>query len=164
MRVPRTVLRLVWAYHRFLDRVSGGRFDSSRFGDPALWLTTVGRRTGRRRENALTYLVDEPNLVVVASNYGDDAEPGWWLNLRDRPETTVRLAGQRPWPIRAREAADPERSELWARFTARYPSYLDYGRWTSRRIPVIVLEPRAPALAPERATAPEQATAPEAGP
>ncbi|HEY8167987.1 MAG TPA: nitroreductase family deazaflavin-dependent oxidoreductase [Candidatus Limnocylindrales bacterium] len=142
MRVPRVALRLLWAYHRLLDRVTGGRFDTSRYGGPTLWLTTVGRRSGRRRENALTYIEHDPNLVVVASNAGHADDPAWWLNLRSAPDTTIRLAGQPPRAIHAREAKGAERADLWARFVRRYPQYGDYEHQTRRRIAVIVLEPR----------------------
>ena len=46
MQVPRPVLRLFWAYHRLMDRLTGGRFDTTGTTGPSLWLTTVGRRNG----------------------------------------------------------------------------------------------------------------------
>ena len=128
--------------HRLLDRVTGGRFDTGSSLGPSLWLTTVGRTTGTRRENALTYLADGPNFVVVASNAGATSDPAWWLNLQAHPDTQIRLPRQSPRSIHARDAVDPERAELWARFVAAYPQYEDYRRQTARRLPVIVLEPR----------------------
>ena len=41
----------------------------------------------------------------------------------------------------AREATPGERARLWAEVTARAPGYLGYERRTSRRIPVVLLEP-----------------------
>jgi len=35
-----------------------------------------------------------------------------------------------------------ERERLWEEVTARAPGYLDYQRRTTRRIPVVLLEPR----------------------
>jgi F420H(2)-dependent quinone reductase len=142
MQVPRPVLRVFWAYHRLLDRLTGGRFDTAGTIGPSAWLTTVGRRSGRIRETAVTYLAVGEDLVIVASNVGDDEDPSWWRNLRIAPDTTIRLPRQVPRAVRAREAVDPERSGLWARFIDRYPQYEGYQRRTSRRIPVIVLEPR----------------------
>jgi len=34
-----------------------------------------------------------------------------------------------------------ERDRLWALAVRGYPGYEDYARWTTRRIPVVVLEP-----------------------
>lgn len=142
MQPPRFAYRAFWALHRFADRVSGGRFQTGPGVGPSLWLTTVGRRSGQQRENALTYLADGPDFVVVASNIGEDRDPAWWLNLKASPDTTVRLAGHPPTAVHARETLEPERAELWARFVARYPQYSGYERRTTRRLPVIVLEPR----------------------
>ncbi len=142
MQVPRPVLRLFWAYHRLMDRLSGGRYDTTGTTGPSVWLTTVGRRSGTIRETAVTYLAVGQDLVIVASNVGEDEDPSWWRNLRAAPDTTVRLPSQVPRAVHAREAVDPERSELWARFTDRYPQYEGYRRRTARRLPVIVLEPR----------------------
>jgi F420H(2)-dependent quinone reductase len=142
VRRSRAVLRLFWATDRLLDRITGGRFDWGDSLGPSVWLTTIGRTTGIRRENPLTYLVDGPNLIVVASNGGDASDPAWWLNLQARPDTDIRLPRQSRRPIHAREALDPERSQLWARFVAAYPRYEDYRRQTARRLPVVVLEPR----------------------
>lgn len=142
MQPPRLVYRAFWTWHRALDRLTGGRVDASGPVGPSLWLTTVGRRSGQTRENALTYLPDGEAFIIVASNIGDDRDPAWWLNLRASPDTSVRLPGHQPRPIHAREASDAERADLWARFVARHPHYADYARRTSRRLPVVVLEPR----------------------
>ena len=49
-------LRTFWQIHRVMDRLSGGRIGAMVFGIPALWLTTVGRKTGIVRTNGLFYL------------------------------------------------------------------------------------------------------------
>jgi len=43
--------------------------------------------------------------------------------------------------VRAREAEGPERERLWARVVRAYRGYAAYQARTSRRIPVVVLEP-----------------------
>ncbi len=134
-------LRLSWRLHRLLDRLSGGRLGTRVMGIPVLWLTSVGRKTGVVRTNALYYLADGQNLVVVASNAGLDSEPAWWLNLQAAPETTVRT-GRRDQPVRAREATVVERGRLWPRLVELNPDYRTYQDGTTRPIPVVVLEPR----------------------
>ena len=134
-------LRAFWQVHRVIDRLSGGRLGSKVLGIPSLWLTTVGRKTGTTRTNALFYLADGGNLVVVASNAGLDEDPGWWRNLRASPNTTARV-GRRDRPVRARLAAADERQRLWPRLVRLNPEWADYQARISREIPVVILEPR----------------------
>ena len=49
-----------------------------------LVLETIGRRTGRRRKVALLYMPDDDGFVVLASNFGQEHPPAWWLNLEAR--------------------------------------------------------------------------------
>ncbi len=134
-------LRAFWQVHRVMDRLSGGRLGSKVLGIPSLWLTTVGRKTGTTRTNALFYLADGGSLVVVASNAGLDKDPGWWRNLRASPNTTARV-GRRVRPVRARLATADERQQLWPRLVRLSPEWADYQARTSREIPVVILEPR----------------------
>src|SRR6266550_5378062 len=144
MTPPRPVLRLVWWLHQALRRVSGGRLGTSRARADrigTLYLHTIGRRTGQSRVNALFYLVDGADLVVVASNGGADTDPAWWLNLRDQPEADVEIVGQRR-SIRARPATVEETARLWRRLVAANPDYAAYRATARRPIPVVMLEPR----------------------
>jgi deazaflavin-dependent oxidoreductase (nitroreductase family) len=100
-----------------------------------------GRRSGRVREIPLYAFEDGNRLVVIGSNMGQDREPAWVGNLRARPEVCVRVRRELR-AVRAREAAGEERERLWRLAAAGYPGYEDYARWTHRRIPVVVLEPR----------------------
>lgn len=136
--------RASWAYHRALDRLSGGRFRPERWGRPqTLWITTTGRRTGRVRETALIYAVDSPNLVIAASNAGWPSDPAWWLNLRERPEAEIRLGRERR-AVRAREASRVEADRLWPLLDAVYPTFAAYRGRSPRTIPIVLLEPRRP--------------------
>lgn len=106
-----------------------------------LLLVTVGRKSGEPRPVALTYLEDGGRWIVVASNAGDDRDPTWRLNLAAQPRAEVVIAGRKV-PIVAREVPDPEREGLYQRFIDDIdPSYAEYQTRTSRRIPVIALEP-----------------------
>jgi len=92
----------------------------------------------------LCSLRDGESFVVIASYGGLDRSPSWWMNLQHEPRATVRL-GRRTYDVVAREATPFERERLWAELTARAPGYLDYQRRTTRRIPVVLLEPRVAA-------------------
>jgi deazaflavin-dependent oxidoreductase (nitroreductase family) len=77
----------------------------------------------------------------VASNAGEDRDPAWWLNLAAQPRGEVVISGRKV-PIVAREVPDRERETLYQRFIDDIdPSYSEYRTRTSRRIPVVALEP-----------------------
>jgi deazaflavin-dependent oxidoreductase (nitroreductase family) len=106
-----------------------------------LFLHTIGRKTGEARVNALFYVLDGPDFVVVASNAGSDADPAWWLNLRDNPDAEVEIAGRRRL-VRAREASAEELARLWPKLVAANPDYDRYRTKARRPIPVVILEGR----------------------
>lgn len=133
-------IELLWRLHRWTYRASGGRVGGRLIGMPVLLLTTRGRRTGRPHTTALTYLPEDASCVIVASNGGAPNHPAWLLNLRASPEADIQV-GQRRLRVRAREAGDAERERLWTRIVRVNPGYAVYQARTTRRIPVVVLEP-----------------------
>jgi len=145
---PRWVIRTVWAAHRALYAVTGGRLGlksatPDRFG--TLRLRTIGRRTGEERKVIVGYLKDGPNLVLVAMNGWAEPAPAWWLNLQAHPDTTVELReGSRE--MTARVANTDEWSRLWAKsagpWTAAFGDLDSYAALRSRKTPVVILEPR----------------------
>jgi deazaflavin-dependent oxidoreductase (nitroreductase family) len=133
------LVELFWRIHPRVYRWSGGRIGGSLVGLPVLLLETVGRRTGRRRTNALTYLPRGADFVVIASCLGEPRNPAWWHNLVAEPNAGVRVGSERH-AVRAREATGDERTEIWRSLVQRAPEYDEYAARTSRRIPVVVLE------------------------
>jgi len=112
-------------------------------GVPALVLTTIGRKTGEPRQQALIFGRDGDNLVVIASMGGAPRHPSWYLNLTANPEVEVQVKGDK-YRARARTASDPEeRQRLWALMTSIWPNYDVYATRTTREIPVVVLEPQS---------------------
>ena len=141
---PRWMLRILWAEDKLLSRLSGGRLAlPNRSGGilRTLFLRTIGRRSGEPKRNGLYYVEDGPNLGVVASNAGRDAEPAWWLNLQAQPDAEVEV-GKEVRPIRARRATTEEAARIWQQFVAGDSGYAEYERRTTRAIPVVILEPR----------------------
>lgn len=135
-----------WRVHRVLSRISGGRFlwtTASKRGWGALRLTTIGRRSGKERRVIVGYLEDGPHLVVLAMNGWDEGDPSWWLNLEAHPDAVVRVAGERPRPVRAVRVTGPERDRLWQRWIAIEPELDGYAAERSTETPVVVLEPIA---------------------
>jgi len=103
-----------------------------------LLLTTIGRKTGKKRTTPLLYLGDGERIIIVASNAGRDKEPSWWTNLRRDPHAEVRIRGDKR-KIIARKAAEEEKNDLWPLLTKMYPAYSVYQTRTKREIPVVSL-------------------------
>ena len=144
---PRWFIRLFWAGHRAVCRLTGGRLGLWR-PKPGRWgtmrLTTTGRRSGEPRSVMLTSPVQRgEEIVIVASRGGDDHHPAWFLNLQADPRVEVALAGAAKTPYLARVASAEERAELWPRVTGTYDGYAGYQRKTDREIPLVLLTPAA---------------------
>lgn len=122
---------------RYLE--TGGEVGHEWNGATALILWTTGARSGRQRVNPLIYGQDGANVVVVASQGGAPAHPGWYHNLVAHPEAEVQVLADR-YPVRARTAEGADRERLWQLMTAVWPNYDEYIRRTTRVIPVVVLE------------------------
>jgi deazaflavin-dependent oxidoreductase (nitroreductase family) len=142
---PRWFIRIFWAIHRAIFRLTRGRLGLRR-QSPTQWgmlrLTTIGRRSGKERHAILGYFEDGPNLVTMAMNGWGEPEPAWWLNLQENPATTVELADG-PRAVRGRAATADERPRLWARW-AEYDGEQNLESWASRRpqeTAVVILEP-----------------------
>jgi F420H(2)-dependent quinone reductase len=141
---PRWLFRIGWGIDKTVSRLSGGRItipNGSRGQLQTLFLRTVGHASGQPRRNGLYYVEDGRNLVIVASNAGEDRDPAWWRNLQARPDAEVEV-GPTVRRVRARQATAEEAEPLYERFVAASPNYLEYRRLTSRPIPVVILEPR----------------------
>ena len=144
MTPPRWLFRIGWAIDNTVSRLSGGRMampNGSRGRLRTLFLHTVGRTSGEPRRNGLYYVEDGPNLVVIASNAGEDRDPAWWRNLEAQPEAEVEI-GSKVRRVRAREATPAEAGPLYERFVEVMGTYDEYRRTASRPIPVVILEPR----------------------
>jgi deazaflavin-dependent oxidoreductase (nitroreductase family) len=108
-------------------------------GVPVLLLTTTGRKTGKKRTKPLLYLMDNDQIVIVASHGGAPTDPAWWRNLKSNPHAEVQIKGTL-LQVEAREATAEERERLWPKLVALYPDYEDYQKRTTRTIPVIILQ------------------------
>ncbi len=124
--------------------MTSGRFGLRRATDTKwgmMRLTTTGRRSGEPRSVILGYFDDGPNLVTLAMNGWDPAEPAWWLNLQDHPRATVQTAlGERS--IVGRAAHGEERERLWERWRTYDGDDIDaLAERRPKPTAVVVLEP-----------------------
>jgi deazaflavin-dependent oxidoreductase (nitroreductase family) len=122
-------------------RLTHGRAMAAMRGMPVLLLTTVGRKTGKRRTTPLMYLRDGERFVITASNNGKARHPAWFHNLQAGPQVEIEIPGQR-LDVSASVATQMERDRLWPRLVSRAPFFDGYQKGTSRPIPMILLMPR----------------------
>lgn len=109
---------------------------------PTLLLDHTGRTSGRLFTTPLLYLLDGPNVIVVASQGGLPKNPQWYANLVATPDTEIHLPGERGRQVRARTAVGAERDRLWPLLLDLYADFAKYDAWSEREIPVVVLEPQ----------------------
>ncbi|MDQ4143778.1 MAG: nitroreductase family deazaflavin-dependent oxidoreductase [Actinomycetota bacterium] len=128
------------AAHGVIYRASGGRLLGGLGQNRVAVLTTVGRRSGERRQVPLFTYRDGDDYIVVASNGGTAGHPGWLLNLRANPDAELRI-DDRDVPVRATELSAEERREWWPRVVSKYKLYDNYQRKTDREIPLVRLSP-----------------------
>jgi deazaflavin-dependent oxidoreductase (nitroreductase family) len=134
---------MIGGVHRCLYRLTGGRLGGHVAKLPVLLLTTTGRRSGRERTQPLTFTPAGQGYAVIASKGGAPRHPLWYLNLRADPIAEVTV-GRVTRTVHARDAQGEERERLWRQLADVNPGYDRYARKTSRRIPVVVLDPAAP--------------------
>jgi deazaflavin-dependent oxidoreductase (nitroreductase family) len=132
--------RLMGAIHRPVYRLTGGKVGGKIGKSPVLLLTTTGRKTGKPRTQPLLYADAGDGYAVIASKGGADAHPLWYRNLQANPRVEVTI-GRVTRPMRARDAEGDERDRLWRSLAENYSGYDGYAKKTTRRIPVVVLEP-----------------------
>jgi deazaflavin-dependent oxidoreductase (nitroreductase family) len=134
--------RLLTPVDRALGKLTKGRFVAFGLRDlPSMLITTTGRKSGQPRTNPLLYVPDGDGFAVIGSNWGQEQQPAWALNLVTNPDAVVTVAGQ-AIPVRATLAEGAERERLFAMLVTMWPAYETYtDRARNREIKVFRLAP-----------------------
>lgn len=120
--------------------LSGGRLQ---FGaGPRVNVTVRGRKSGQLRTTTLLYFTQGDEVILIASNFGGEGHPAWYLNLSAAGECELEWRGGRG-QFSAREAEEPRRTELYEKAQRLYSGYGNYAEKTKgiRQIPVMILTP-----------------------
>jgi deazaflavin-dependent oxidoreductase (nitroreductase family) len=109
---------------------------------PVVVLTSIGARSGERREVPLAYFTDGDDVVLIASNYGGSRHPAWYHNLRAHPDCELHI-GPRGGRFVAREVVGADRDRLYGLAKDRLAGVfaLHEKRSGDRTIPVMRLSP-----------------------
>jgi deazaflavin-dependent oxidoreductase (nitroreductase family) len=123
-------------------KFSGGRHTLSEIvGLPIIQITTIGAKTGEPRAMPLVSVFDGERIALIASNFGQKHNPGWYYNLKANPQCTVEIKGH-PAKYIARQVEGEEREKYWTMAVSYYKGYELYAiRAAHRQVPVMVLEP-----------------------
>ena len=122
-------------------RAHGGKATGGPFqGRDVLILTTKGAKSREDRENPVVYTRDQDRIVIVASKGGAPTHPSWYHNLKTHPIVTVEMEGKK-FQARAQVIDGEDYERLYKQHADVNPGFWDYRQKTTRKIPVVVLEP-----------------------
>jgi deazaflavin-dependent oxidoreductase (nitroreductase family) len=131
-RIDRPVYRLTKGRHTFASLISGL---------PVVMLTTTGAKSGQLRTVPVLGIPDGSGVALIASNFGQNRQPGWYHNLRAQPEVEIAVDGIRQ-RVRAIAIEGERRERIWEQALRVYPGFAQYERRAShRRITVFALDP-----------------------
>jgi deazaflavin-dependent oxidoreductase (nitroreductase family) len=114
-------------------------FDWGDHGAHILILTTVGRKSGEERKNALIFHEVDGGYAIVSSKGGAPQHPDWHFNLEADPFVKVQVKADK-FAAKARIASDEERAKIWPEMVEIWPDYDEYTKKTDRVIPIVILE------------------------
>jgi deazaflavin-dependent oxidoreductase (nitroreductase family) len=130
--LTRFVTRLAMNWHRR----SGDKFQ----GMDLLYLTTVGAKSGEKRQNPVSRFPDgDDSWLIVASAAGSARNPAWSHNIAAHPDQVWIEFGGQQLHVRAEQLEGDERAQAWQRVVQSQPRYDGYTHKTDRLIPVIRL-------------------------
>ena len=119
-----------------LYRLLGGRGMG-----PTAIVTTVGARTGQKRDVQLTAFPEGKGWMVVGSKGGSAKHPAWYINMARNPDQVWIQAGRRRVRVEPDALKGPDRAKAWKRIVSEASNFGDYQQHTDREIPVIRLTP-----------------------
>jgi len=109
-------------------------------GQDLLYVTTVGAKTGQKRQSTVARFPDgEDAWLVVASAGGSARHPAWYHNIAAHPDQVWIEFGGHQLRVTPTQLDGDARAQAWQRITQLQPRYAGYEQKTDRAIPVIRL-------------------------
>lgn len=138
------------AFSRWMQRKANARMvrkiragKGAMMGMDVLVLTTVGHRSGLRRETPVAWFADGEDARLIVASGGGAAHPDWHANLMANPgAATIELVGREAVPVTPESLEGAERERAWQIIATAQPRLAKYQSKSERRYPVIRLTPR----------------------
>ena len=131
------------ALTRFINKamMSWHRRTGDKFqGMDLVYLTTVGAKSGEKRQVTVSRFPDGDNAWLVIASVGGSAQnPSWYHNIAAHPDQVWAEIGGQQFRVTPQQLEGEERAQAWQRITQRQPRYASYEKKTDRVIPVIRL-------------------------
>lgn len=134
------MLKFMSALNVVLYRLSGGKIMGSLGGGPVCLVTMTGAKSGRRLTRPLIHIANGADILLIASQGGAPKSPAWYHNLRAHPDIEIQV-GSTKRKMRARQASDEEKANLWPIAVATYKDFDLYKSRTDRNIPLMICSP-----------------------
>lgn len=130
--VTRFITKTMTSWHRR----SGDKFQ----GMDLLYLTTVGAKSGEKRQSTVTRFADGDDAwLVVASAGGAAKNPAWYHNIAAHPDQVWIEFGGKQQRVTPSQLDGEAREQAWQRITQAQPRYAGYQKKTDREIPIVKL-------------------------
>lgn len=120
-------------------RSTGGRTGHIVNNVPVILMTT-GDKNGKIHTVPVYYGRLGDAFIVIASKGGHPEHPQWYRNMVDTGRVTVELLAEAVECV-PRVTSGDEHDRLWQLMVEIWPSYDSYQKSTTRRIPLVVLDP-----------------------
>lgn len=121
-------------------RANKGKVAGNFAGSPMVVVTTTGAKSGKPFTVPLMSLPEGKRQYVFASKGGAPAHPDWYHNIVKNPEVTVEY-GTEKYKAKATILPLAKRDEIYGKQAKAWPQFGDYEKKTTRKIPVIALDP-----------------------
>jgi deazaflavin-dependent oxidoreductase (nitroreductase family) len=111
---------------------------------PVLMIYTIGRKSGEERSVVMPYFKVDGAIYLIGSNGAKKNDPLWVENLRADPRGRA-IIHRKQRRVLAREVmpGSEEYERIWQHARVATPQYATYQSSTTRKIPIMALEPTA---------------------
>jgi len=141
MKFKSTLIVVFSKFHTVVLRITKGKLMGRLVGLDMLLLTTVGKKTGKKRYTPLLFIKVDSNFYCAGSFGGSDKAPQWYTNILSNPEVEILAEGEL-FAAQANILEGEAKANAWNCLINLYPNFQKYQDRTDRVIPVIRFEYR----------------------
>lgn len=141
MNLQSTLIVAFSKFHSLILRLTRGKFMGRLAGLDMLLLTTVGRKTGKKRYTTLLFKKIDGHYYCAGSFGGSPKAPQWYRNILSNPDVEI-LAEGKLLNATAVILEEDLKAIAWESLIDIYPNFQKYQNKTDRVIPVIKFQSR----------------------